>query len=481
MDTRMAGADRGRMGARLARAALAVLAGLSVAATPGGTASDLTADRLSAVERQVEWRAAPPGHGVLTSADEQFLDDLERRGVRYFTDEADRDTGLMPDRAAATGGRAGVCSVAAVGFGLTALCVADHRRWLPHPDAYDRCLRAVRFLAGGRVETVHGFYYHFLDLRSGRRAWNCELSSIDTGLLVAGAMTAREQFPGTELATVAGRLCDGVDWPWMMDGGSTLAMGWTPEAGFLKSRWDAFNEGPLLYLLALGSPTHPLPAAAWDAWRRGPLSHYGGLTYLSCPPLFTHQYPQCWFDLRGLRDDHANYTRDSVLATLAQRQWCADELSRKFADYGPDLWGLTASDGPTGYQAWGGPPARGVIDGTVVPAAAGGSLPFAPRQCLDALEHMRSQYGATAYLKYGFVDAFNPLTRWANRDVLGIDVGPTIVMAENCRSAYVWETFGRSPEVAVALRLARFRSALSEPSLGPATSIYGVIGPDAGR
>ncbi len=229
--------------------------------------------------------------------------------------------------------------------------------------------------------------------------------------------------------------------------------------GFIKARWRDFNEGPLIYLLAMGSRTHPLTARSWEAWKRQPVETYAGLTYLQCPPLFTHQYPQVWFDLRGMRDDYADYFRNSQLATLAQRQWSIDELSKRFSLYGPNFWGLTASDSADGYTAWGGPssPPDDKIDGSVVPAATAGSLAFEPRLCLDVLEHLRATYGKKGYLKYGFVDALNPAKGWYNPDVLGIDVGPSVLMAENCRSGFVWQTFMSSPEARASLKVAGFR------------------------
>jgi hypothetical protein len=250
-------------------------------------------------------------------------------------------------------------------------------------------------------------------------------------------------------------------------------MGWKPENGFLKARWDQFNEGPLIYLLGLGSKTHPLPATSWHAWRRAPVIDYAGLSFMQCPPLFTQQYVQGWFDLRDERDDYADYFRNSQLATLAQRQWCIDELSKRFKTYAPDQWGISASDGPHGYQAWGGPPAQGDIDGSLVPCAAGGSLVFEPRLCLDTLKAMRERFGEKAYRKYGFVDAFNPATGWYNVDVLGIDVGPAVLMAENCRSGFVWKTFMSSPEAQAALKAAGFRSLTPEETDLTTTSMFG--------
>jgi hypothetical protein len=443
----------------------------------------MSAVQLAAADEAIENPASVPAKAVLTATDEQFLNDLERRGIQFFIDEADPVTGLMPDRAKAVGGSTDApASTASVGFGLTALCIGDERGWIGHQEAYDRSLRVLTFLRDHGPQS-HGHFYHFLDMHTGERAWNCEVSNIDTALLMAGVLTVRQHFAGTELASVADDLFQNVDWPWLLGAnvpGNTetpngmLRMGWKPESGFLKAQWGEFSEGALIYLLAMGSHKHPLPAESWRAWKRQPVETYEGLTFLKCPPLFTHQYPQCWFDLRGVRDDYADYFRDSQLATLAQRQWCMDELHKQFSTYGPEMWGLTASDSAKGYTAWGGPPVQGDIDGSVVPCAAGGSLAFEPRICLDALESMKQHYGDKSYLKYGFVDAFNP-SGWYNPDVLGIDVGPTVLMAENCRSGFVWKTFMSSPEAQAAMKAASFRAivpsdAISTSSLFTATA-----------
>ncbi len=450
--------ETGRKSIRLPAIALigalaCALASLCVADAP----TVPSAVQLASNDWAIETATTAPGSGSLTAADKQFLDDLERRGIQFFIDESDPTTGLMPDRAKADGSGVGpMASIASVGFGLTALCIGDQHGWVPHQEAYDRALHVLTFLRDHGPQE-HGVFYHFLDMHTGQRGWNCEVSDIDTALLMAGVLTVRQHFAGTELATLADELYEAVDWPWLETSDGALSMGWKPESGFLSARWIDFNEGPLIYLLGLGSHTHPLPAKSWQAWKRRPVMTYAGLTFMQCPPLFTHQYPQCWFDLRGQRDDYADYFANSQLATLAQRQWCMDELSKQFPSYGPDMWGLTASDSANGYTAWGGPPQQGEIDGSVVPCAAAGSLAFEPRLCLDALEFMRDRYGSKAYLKYGFVDSFNPSADWYNPDVLGIDIGPTVLMAENCRSALVWKTFMSSPEAKTALKAAGFR------------------------
>ena len=434
-----------------------------------------SAAELAAKSRQYADPSSVPGKGVFSAEDERFLDDLQRRGIQFFLDEADPVSGLMPDRSRAKGGASNnVSSIASVGFGLTALCIGAERGWVPKQDAYDRALKVLAFLRD-KVAHEHGHFYHFIDMRTGQRVWECEISNIDTALLMAGVLTVRQYFPDTALAKVANDLYERVEWTWLLDDNGLLKHGYKPESGFLDAHWGAYSEGPpLIILLGMGSRTHPLPAKAWHAWRREPVITYAGLTFIQCPPLFTHQYPQCWFDLRGQRDDHADYFQNAQLATIAQRQWMMDELARQSEtfEYGPNFWGLTASDFKNGYTAWGGPPAQGPIDGSVVPAAAAGSLPFQPRLCIDALRHMREKYGKDAYVKYGFVDSFNPSEGWHNEDVIGIDVGPTVLMAENARSGLVWKWFMSAPEARRALEAAGFRAVTSNDSV-PTKSVFG--------
>lgn len=470
----MARANSGRrLAVRLCVAAVTLAAG---ALCPSPVFAQ-SAVQLASVDRVYEDRQSTPGKTVLTPDDEKFLDDIEQRGLQFFIDESDPQTGLIRDRANATHGGVGnqpadAASIASVGFGLTAYCIGAERGWITRQDAYDRSLRVIQFLHD-HGPNVHGTFYHFLNMKTGERIWNCEVSNIDTALLMTGVLTARQYFPNTPLAKVADDLYENVDWPWLLTPDGPLFMGYKPESGFIQAKWEMFCEGPMIYLLAMGSHKHPLSASAWGTWRRWPIEHYAGLTFLSCPPLFTHQYPQCWYDLRGLRDDYADYYRDSQLATIAQRQWSIDELSKRFSDYGPNCWGLTASDWAGGYTAWGGPPQQGDIDGTVVPTAAGGSVAFEPRLCLDCLEFMKKSF-KDAYQKYGFVDSFNPLNSWYNSDCLGIDVGPMVLMAENCRSGFVWKTFMSAPEAQSAIKEAGFRpvSAEEEKSLSFSSMFY---------
>lgn len=463
----------------IAAAILAVASSSSIGAAraeaPSGGGGSSEAVQLASGDAAIENPASLPGKSALTADDQKFLDEIERRGIQFFVDYSDPTTGLMPDRGRADGsGPAEIASTASVGFGLTALCVGDYRGWVPHQQAYDLSIRVLRFLRDLAPQN-HGLFYHFLNMRTGERQWNCEVSDIDTALLMAGVLTVRQHFAGTELAAIADELYAKVDWPWMLSSDGTLYMGWKPDIHFY-SNWNDFNEGPLLYLLAMGSKTHPLPASAWRAWKRTPVITYAGLTYMQCPPLFTQQYPQVWFDLRGVRDGYADYFRNSQLATIAQRQWTIDKLSERIHTYGADMWGLSAADVEDGYDALGGPPIHerekmnAKINGIVDPTAAGGSVAFEPRLCLDDLEHMQASYGTKAFLKYGFVDSFNPADGWYDKDVLGIDIGPMVLMAENCQSGYVWKLFMSCPEAQAALKSAGFRALQASDDV-PTTSL----------
>src|SRR5664279_1776581 len=390
-----------------------------------------------------------------TGTDEQLLDDVERTAFQFFWEQAHPRTGLVKDRARATGTDTyTVASIASTGFGLTALCIGDARGYMPTPTIRSRVLATLDSVAN-LVAGHNGFYYHFVDWETGQRAWKCELSSIDTSLLLCGVLTARQYFHNdSQIVALANKIYSGVQWPWMLNGGATLSMGWKPESGFLDSRWNHYCELMMIYLLGIGSPSYPLAPATWKAWSR-PTYTYQGITYISAgDPLFTHQYSQAWYDFRNKRDDYADYFQNSVKATQAHRLFCLS-LHDRFPTYTDNLWGIVSSDSEHGYVAWGGPPAMGPIDGTVVPCAAGGSLPFVYADCVAVLRNMRGYKGVWG--RYGFVDAFNPMNGWVNADVIGIDVGITMLMAENQRTGLVWNIFMSSPEAQKAMQLAGFR------------------------
>jgi hypothetical protein len=393
---------------------------------------------------------------ALSAADSTFLGDLQQRAVLYFLDHSDDHTGLAQDRAPASGlpGKA-PASVAATGFELTALCIADSHGWLLPGEARDRIDQTLRF-ATDHLQQEHGWFYHFVDPRSGKRAWKSEVSTIDTALFLQGMLFAREYLGDPETIALVNRIYGRIDWKWALNGALTLSHGWLPETGFIPYRWDSYSELMGMYLLGIGASKQPLPPESWEAWRRGPRAQYDGQTYLRGGPLFTHQYSHAWFDFCDVHDAFADYWQNSTEATLAQRAWCASQSSR-FHHWSRDMWGLTASDSARGYVAWGTPGGDGNgTDGTLVPCAPGGSLPFAPRECLADLRRMRDTGPAAVWGRYGFADAFNPETGWVSPDVIGIDDGITLVMAENLRSGLVWHKFMRAPEVRRGMQLAGF-------------------------
>ena len=404
-----------------------------------------------------------------TRDDETFLEDLEHKSFNYFWHQANPRTGLVPDRARQDGSplnetHHNVASIAATGFGLTALCIGADRNWITRAQARERTRNTLRFFANEAFHE-HGWFYHWLDASSGTRRWNSEVSSIDTALLLAGVLTVRQYFSDDlEIKQLATKIYHRVDFRWMLNGhGQLLSHGWKPESGFLKPRWDTYTEDTILYLLAIGSPTHPISSASWYAlWRDR--YRYQGYAYFTTigVPLFMHQYSHAWVDYRNRREtrgDRIDYFENSVNATLAHRAFCMN-LAHDFPAFGPNIWGITASDSAKGYLAWGGPPRDPDIDGTLVPSAAGGSLMFTPALAVAALRAMHQQYGDRIYGRYGFVDAFNPKTGWVDTDIIGINAGIILLSAENARSGRVWKWFMQNDEIPRAMRavgLARYR------------------------
>ena len=393
----------------------------------------------------------------LAPEDDAFLEELEKANFQFFWEQGDPETGLVKDRFNVRGtDHTTVSNIAATGFGLTAICIGQKRGYVPLKDARERVLAALRFLARKMVHH-RGFFYHWVDVKTGQRTWDSELSSIDTAMLLCGVLTCREHFRYGEITRLSNQIFNRVEWTWLSEDTVLLPHGWSPDVGFLPYRWDLYSELMMMYLLGLGSSTHPLPAESWTAWKRLTFE-YDGLRYIgSYAPLFVHQYSQAWFDFRGQRDKYADYFRNSMIATEAHRRFCL-ELSKEFSDYSDDLWGITASDSQHGYVVWGGPPEMGPIDGTVVPSATGGSLAFLPGPTLRVLKNIKNRYGERTWSRYGFVNAFNPLTNWFDTDVVGIDTGITMLMAENLRTGFVWNTFMKNREAQTALQKAGFAS-----------------------
>jgi hypothetical protein len=393
-----------------------------------------------------------------TRDEDQFLEELERASFQFFWDEANSYSGLVKDRSQANGSDSrNVGSIAATGFALGGLCIADSRGWVEKKKVRERVRNTLSFV-GSRVPQAHGFFCHFMNFKTGERVFQSEVSSIDTAIFICGVLTCNAYFSDdAEIQDLAMNLYKRVEWGWLLHGEKTLSMGWTPEHGYIKTRWDSYSELMMIYLLGLGSPNSVMSEANWDAWIRTKFE-FNGIRYIgSHAPIFVHQYSHAWFDFRAKRDKFADYFINSVIATKVHKLWCL-EISREFPDYTEDLWGVTASDSSRGYAVWGGPPMMGHVDGSVVPCAAGGSLPFLPEETLRVLRTIRDKYGDRAWRRYGLIDAFNPLTNWYSPDVLGIDIGITMLMAENARTGFIWEQFMKNEIVQTGMARAGFHS-----------------------
>lgn len=401
-----------------------------------------------------------------------LLDTLQRGAFDFFWNEANPANGLIRDRGPGTA----PSSIASVGFGLTALCIGADHGWQTRAAVRDRVLTTLKTFWNapqGSGATGYagykGFFYHFLDMDTALRTWDSELSNIDTGLLFAGILYVREYFDGADSAETHIRaLADSIffraDWEWFRNFNDALPMEWKPGAGFGTSRWVGYNEAMIMYILGYGSPTHRLQKG-WSAWTGGyTWETLYGQTYVPFAPLFGHQYSHCWIDFRGIQDAYMrgkgiDYFENSRRATLAQRAYCQANPGG-WVGYSDSLWGITASDTPTGYRARGAPPAQN-DDGTIAPTAAIGSLPFAPEAVLPTIHNMWNTYGAQLWTPYGFRDAFNLTVDWWDNDVIGIDQGPIIIMIENYRTGKVWETFMKSPYIQSGLAAIGFSPVVS--------------------
>ena len=402
----------------------------------------------------------PVGVWSPTAAEQSFLDDLEQQACLYFWEQANPTNGQVLDRASNSLGGAMdsrvTSSIAATGFGLTALCIAASRGYLTQAQVLARVQLTLNFHLD-QMPDQNGFFYHFNDVNTGQPLSGTEVSSIDTAILMCGVLTARAYFNDATVTTLATQLYERVNWPWMLNNGGTFAQAWYPATGFSSYRYDTYCELMMLYLLAIGSPTYPIATSCWANFAR-PTMSYEGYSYISnqADPLFTHQFSHAWFDFRAKTDAYADYFNNSVAATQAHETWCLAYPTVSSPYYTEDYWGVSASDSASGYVAWGGPPLMGPVDGSVVPSAAAGSLVFLPNQCMRVLQALRSSYGTRAWGRYGFVDAFHPTANWYDADVLGIDLGIGLLMAENLRTQLVWNTFMSNLECDQAMSLAGF-------------------------
>ncbi len=464
------------------------LIGIALVAVSGCTAT------------QVGPAAAPssPQAATITPRQIAFLDTLQQRTFAWFWERSDHQTGLSPDRWPTKS----FSSVAAIGYALTAYPIGVERKYVTREQAAERTLNTLRFMyrapqgpeAAG-VTGYKGFFYHFLDMETGKRFETVELSTIDTSLLLAGALFSQSYFDRanpveTSIRAYADSIYLRIDWQWIRPNAPLVNMGWRPEKGFIEADWRGFNEGMILYVLALGSPTYPVDPSAWtvftSTYRWGT---FYGQEHVNFAPLFGHQYSHIWIDFRGIKDAYMrdkgfDYFENSRRATISQHAYAVANPGR-WKGYGPNIWGLTAADGPLDttlvvdgrrrqfwtYTARGA--ALGEIrdDGTLVPTAAGGSVPFAPEITIPALVAMREKYGDNLFSTYGFLDSFNPTfdidikpqhgkvvrgVGWFDTDYLGIDQGPIIAMIENYRSDLVWKTMRKNPHIVRGLKRAGF-------------------------
>ena len=406
-----------------------------------------------------------------------------------FLRDTDSAHGLIKDKTAPDW----PASIAVIGLALSAYPVGVERGFMSRAEAGERTLRTLRFLWNSPQNEqpdatgYKGFFYHFLDMKTGRRAWQCELSTIDTGLLLLGALTSREYFDRItqdehEIRMLADALYLRTDWQWALNGGLSLTHGWKPESGFLNFRWEGYNEGLLLYLLGLGSPTFPLPLNSYATWASSyTWIEYGGLEYLYSGPLFTHQLPHVWIDFRGIkdtfmRDKGIDYFENSRRATFAQQKYAINN-PLDFTGYGANCWGITASDGPGpktmkvngierqffGYMGRGIP--YGPDDGTLAPWAVVTSLPFAPEIVLPTIEYAIHEIKVVAPDAYCFKASFNPTypteslnsNGWVSPWLYGIDQGPIILMIENYQTGLLWQLIRRCPYIVKGLLRAGFK------------------------
>lgn len=389
-------------------------------------------------------------------SDEALLDLIQRQSFEYFIHESNPETGLVKDKANNfySGQTISSASIAATGFGLTAFPVGVSRDWIDIGTARERTRRTLEFFLN-HAPHQHGFFYHFLDSNTGKRAMRSEVSPIDTALFLAGALMAAEYYEDPVIRDLTEQIYARVDWRWMLNGGKTLALAWSPEQGFSKHRWDHYSELMIMYLLAIGSPTHAIPASSWKEIRR-PAGSYADYRVIQQAPLFTHQYSHIWIDFKDKNDGFADYFQNSVNATLANRAF-AVEHAKAFKSYGPDSWGLTASDGPGGYRAYGAPPGWSEHDGTVAPTACGGSIVFTPKESIACLRYFYEKKHAELWGNYGFADAFNEDKNWVSKDAYGIDQGPIVLMIENYRTGLIWNTLKKNVYLQEAMKAVGFK------------------------
>ncbi|MDD2716214.1 MAG: glucoamylase family protein [Candidatus Wallbacteria bacterium] len=394
---------------------------------------------------------------LIPDNDDLFLDMVQHRTFNYFLECVNMENGLVMDRTGNFGKPdfdSSPATVAGTGFFLSSLIVGIDRGWIDRTEAERITLNTLRFFWED-FRNEHGFFYHFVDMKSGERVWTCEISSIDTALFLAGALHAAEYYGSGEIRDLADSIYRRVDWQWMTNGKNILCMGWRPEKGFISSYWNMYCESLIMYLMAIGSPTHPIPPTCWDGFARL-VEKYGEFELISSPPLFTHQYSHVWVDFKNIHDKYADYFTNSVKATLANRRYCLDN-SGTFHTFNENCWGLTACLGPDGYTAYGAPPGVAVCDGTVAPAAAGGSIVFTPAESIKVLRNILSSQSEKMWGRFGFTDSFNLDRNWFADYAYAINQGPILLMIENYRTGLIWHDFMKCAYITQAMQKVGFK------------------------
>lgn len=379
----------------------------------------------------------------LSADDSAMLNQIEKDSLQYFIRLSDKISGLTRDSSRA--GSPG--SIAATGFALASIAIGQSRGWIEPEMARAQIKKTLTFLVT-KADHQNGFFYHFLDMRTGKRVWSSEASSIDTALLLAGALLAAQYYPDSEIESLVNMLYKRVNWQWMMNGSDFICMGWKPETGFLPYYWDSYNELMILQALAIGAPSNAVPAEAWRRWLRHEETYNEKrIVYASSGSLFTYQFAQAFIDFRKLEDEGVNYFENSKLATVANREYSLS-LAPQNPSYKENSWGLSASLGPGGYKAYGGKPGEGLEDGTIAPYAAISSIIFTPELSIEAARYFYTAHKEKLYGNFGFKDAFNEDKNWFAQEYLGIDQGITVLMLENfLNEDAVWKKFMDLPAV----------------------------------
>ncbi len=369
--------------------------------------------------------------------DRALLTQIQKDTLQYFVHMSDKKTGLTRD-SSQPGSPA---SIAATGFSLAAFAIADSHGWLPDGYAENYVRKTLKALLR-QTEHEQGFFFHFIDRQSGKRVWGSEASSIDTALLLAGALLAGRYFPGSDIERMAQQIYNRINWAWMLNGSALVCMGWKPESGFLPYYWDSYNELIILQALAIGASVNPIPPQSWQEWVRWEDEYAGKkIIYSHSGSLFTYQYSQAFIDFRGLNDGGINYFDNSKNATLANLEYSL-AFRNQYRGYSENSWGLSASLGPGGYKAYGAKPGEGLQDGTVAPYAAIGSIVFSPEEAIRAIRYFHDNYKDRLYGHFGFKGAFNLDKNWWADQYLGIDQGISFLMLENfLNEGAVWKRF----------------------------------------